>query len=99
MTFPVLTLRTMHAAIIGLGVAGLLGIGAEACVHKAMVVPAPVVAFTRWTIPLTMGDDVAVCVEGMVGFAGIDPADSFPLRCVSVGTIRAWIRAQRLANE
>jgi hypothetical protein len=93
-----LTVRTMHAASIGLAVVGLLAIGAEACVHPA-IVPAPVVAFTRWTIPLTMDDDVAVCVEGMVGFAGIDPADSFPLRCVSVRTIRAWIRAQRLADE
>lgn len=79
------------------GAVVVLGLGAAGCVHKiASPLVAPVV---RWTIPLTMDDQVAICVESTIGVEGVAPADAQPLTCVSVATLRAWLRAQRTADE
>jgi hypothetical protein len=77
-----------------------LALAAVACVHKivvpvAIVVPVPIL---RWTLPLEADDDTPFCIAATTD-PWVDPADGLPLRCVSVGSVRRWIRAQRLANE
>jgi hypothetical protein len=68
------------------------------CVHVPVPVVVPiVVSRLDWTIPIGLADDARVCVQTALG-AGIDPGDVLPLRCVSAGAIRRWIRAQRWAN-
>ena len=89
-----MTMTADHIETLALScvVAGLL-ILASSCAHKIVVV-SPIV---QWTIPLTMDDRARVCVETLLG-GWVDPSDAFPLRCVSVGTIRAWLQRQRMAN-
>jgi hypothetical protein len=85
-------IETVASACI---VAGVLII-ASSCTHT--VVPIVVVPLVTWTIPLSMTDDARLCVATELA-PWVDPADVLPLRCVSIGTIRAWMRAQRMANE
>jgi len=71
------------------------------CVRR-VAVPVPIVVpivlpIMQWTIPLGMADDARLCVQTVLA-AGVDPADVLPLRCVSVGAIRLWIRGQRWAE-
>jgi len=90
--------RWTTAAICALGTVGVVGILAEAaCTKKVVVLPLVVVPLTTWTIPLSLDDDVQLCVATELG-AGVNPEDVRPLRCVSVGAVRAWIRAQRMAE-
>jgi hypothetical protein len=67
------------------------------CTKRVVVVPIVVVPLTTWTIPLSLDDEVRLCVATELG-PFIDPADVRPLRCVSVGAVRAWIRGQRMAE-
>jgi hypothetical protein len=83
--------------LLGVTAAALLGLSAAACLHQVAVAPIAAHVVT-WTIPLDATDDARVCVQTQL-MAWVDPADVLPLRCVSVGTVRAWIRAQRMANE
>ena len=73
----------------------LLALSALTCTHVGPIV---VVPLTTWTIPLSLDDDVRLCVATELG-PFIDPADVRPLRCVSVGAVRAWIRGQRMADD
>lgn len=69
-----------------------------ACVTHVLV-PAPAKpTIVRWTIPLDAADDMEICVATVLE-AGVAPADVRPLRCLSVGAVRAWIRGTRFANE
>jgi len=69
----------------------------SACVHTLLVVPVPLDVVVQWTIPLGMDDDARLCVASTLE-AGVDPADVLPLRCVSIGAVRVWIRGQRWAE-
>jgi len=91
-------------ARVGVAVLALSAISAvSTCVHKVAPAPAPIVVpivvlpIVEWTIPLGMAEDARLCVQTELG-GWIDPADVRPLRCVSVGAVRAWIRAQRWAE-
>lgn len=88
----------MTRPVLSVAAAALLACSAVACLHHTIAV-APIAAHVvTWTIPLDATDDARVCVQTQL-MAWVDPADVLPLRCVSVGTVRAWIRAQRMANE
>jgi len=89
-------------ARVGVAVLALSALSAiSTCVHTGapvpIVVPVVVLPVVEWTIPLGMAEDARLCVQTELG-GGIDPADVRPLRCVSVGAVRAWIRAQRWAE-
>ncbi len=90
-----MTLRPGRPGRRALALALGLAVVTTTCTH---VVPIVVVPLTTWTIPLSLDDDVRLCVATELG-PFIDPADVRPLRCVSVGAVRAWIRGQRMANE
>lgn len=73
----------------------LLILVVSACVHK--VTSAEVSRPVMWMIPFEADDGARFCAQ-IQRDPWVDPADAFPLRCVSVGTVRAWLRAQRMAN-
>lgn len=77
----------------------LLVLAVSACVHKVTAAAAPVQPPhpVMWMIPLEADDDAQFCAQ-MPRDPWVDPSDTFPLRCVSVATIRAWLRVQRMAN-
>lgn len=83
--------------MLWLTLAIFIALSAEACVHPGHGPVALAVPLVTWTIPIDTRDDTRFCVETAL-MAWVDPADVLPLRCVSVGAIRGWIRAQRLAN-
>ena len=77
---------------------GLVAVVLGACVrHLVVPIPVLVVPIVQWTIPLGMEDDARLCVATTLE-AGVDPADVLPLRCVSIGAVRVWIRGQRWAE-
>lgn len=83
---------------VRLALALVLLLLATTCVHKVkVVVPVIILPLITWTVPLSLDDDVRLCVETAL-MAGVNPEDVLPLRCTTVGTLRVWIRAQRLAN-
>lgn len=86
--------RTQVAALV-VGFHVVLAV--STCAKKIVVVPVVVVPLTTWTIPLSLDDSVALCVATELA-PFVDPADVRPLRCVSVGAVRAWIRGQRMAE-
>ncbi len=87
----------MTLRILGLTAIVLVPILLSTCVHPAVVPVAIAVPVVILIIPLRTDDDATFCVQTALG-AGINPGDVLPLRCASVGAVRAWIRAQRWAN-
>lgn len=85
------------ATMLWITLAIFVALGVVACVHPAIVPVVLVVPIVRWDLPLEADDDARFCVATAPG-PWIDPADVLPFRCVSVGAVRFWIRAQRLAN-
>jgi hypothetical protein len=71
---------------------------ADACRQHAIAIlpvlpPQPV----RWILATAADNADAFCVPTTLE-AGVDPSDVFPLRCTTVGDIRRYVRAQRMAE-
>ena len=78
----------------------LVLVSLTACVHHAVAAPSAAVAAmqaAQWTLPADADDDARFCVQVRMT-PWTDPADVYPLRCASVGAVRHWLMAQRMAE-